>query len=109
MKKLLALVALLFATSSIAASVKINSFYYVRTAPNNTYNVLAELCGNVSETELPAFVKLEIDYNGNNPGSYSTVADDNGNFCLTVITYRGQARASVIGQDAKTTAKITKK
>ncbi len=106
MKKLIGIVALTFAVSSIAASVKINSFHYVRTNPTNSYNVLAELCGTASDVKMPAFVNAKIDYNGSNPGSYNTITDENGNFCMVVATYRGVARVSLIGADAQDETKI---
>jgi arginine utilization protein RocB len=97
MKKLLATALLLSAMSTWAASVKITSYYMV-----NSMDYLAELCGKVEgAATYPAFVNAIIDLRNNKGASYNTPTDENGNFCLAVITYRRTAHVSVMGQEKK--------
>lgn len=106
MKTVLALGLLAFSLSSIAASVKVTSFNYVRNQGDMTHP-LAELCGRVEgATAAPTFIKVMVDPKSNNPAHYNTLAGDDGKFCVAVITFRGNAEVSVIGGAASTEALI---
>lgn len=97
MKKILGLILSFFTVSALAASVKVTSFNYIRV--NNDINhPLAELCGTVEgTTSHPTFIKVLVDPKSKDPASYNTLAGEDGKFCLSVITYRGNAELSVIG------------
>jgi hypothetical protein len=101
MRKLAFLFLLLASFSSLAASVKITSFVYVR---NDRY--LAELCGVVEGASSPSFVKLNVDFKGSRPAVYNAVAGEDGKFCQALITYRGEAEATVFGTEKKVLATI---
>jgi hypothetical protein len=98
MKLFLGAALLVFSLSSFAASVKVTSFTYVRNF--NDLQPLAELCGLVSgATTTPSFVKVVVDPKTSNPGSYNTLAGQDGKFCVAVITYRGTAEVSLMGEE----------
>jgi hypothetical protein len=100
MKKILGVAVLSLSFSSIAATIKITSFNFIRSP-------LAELCGQVSETTTsPTFVNVTVDRGSKNPGAYNTVAGTDGKFCMAVITYRGLADASIIGGTSTAKASI---
>lgn len=101
MRKLAFLFFFLASFNSLAASVKITSFVYVR---NDRY--LAELCGVVEGESSPSFVKLNVDYKGSRPAVYNAVAGADGKFCQALITYRGEAEATVFGSEKKVLATI---
>lgn len=95
MKKLFFTLALMM-TSSIALasdqSVKITSFTYTASGSK-----VAELCGTVSNVQTtPTFVQVTVDYQTKRPAIYNTIANAEGKFCLTVVTYRGTAEAKVL-------------
>lgn len=99
MKLLVAMALFISSLSVFAASVKVTSFNYVRTGPNDMGNPLAELCGVVEGAQKsPTFVNVLIDPKSKNPGSYNTLAGVDGKFCIAVITFRGTADVSVIGE-----------
>jgi len=94
--KFLMLSALLVSASAMAATVKITSFNYIRSG-----EALAELCGTVTDAAAtPSFVRVQIDHTTNRPATYNTLTDENGRFCVAVVTYRGTAAASLINQPA---------
>lgn len=98
MKNLIIGLSLLSSISAYSATVKITSFNYVNIsgAPNSP---LAELCGKVEGAEKsPSFIKVIVDAGSRKPASYNTLADDKGNFCLAVLTYRGNADVSLMGE-----------
>lgn len=101
MRKFFFFFLLLSSMSVSAATIEISSFVYIR---NNQY--LAELCGVVKESESPTFVKLHVDYKGTRPAVYNAVAGDDGKFCQTVISYRGEVEASLFGSSTKINALI---
>ena len=106
MKKFIALALLVFSFASMAASVKVTSFNYVRNQ-NDQYHPLAELCGVVEgAASSPSFVQVLIDPKSKEPASYNTIAGKNGKFCLAVITFRGNAEVSLINENASTEAFI---
>lgn len=105
MKTVLALAVFALSLSSFAASVKISSFAYVRNA-GDAAHPLAELCGVVEGDSFPSFVSVVVDPKSKNPGSYNTMTDTNGKFCLAVITYRGQAEVGVMGKTSTVEALI---
>ncbi len=96
MKKLIALVTLLAATSSFAASVRVTSFVYLRSGEPQ-----AELCGVVEgATSTPSFIRAQIDHRTARPATYNTVAGSDGRFCVFVVTYRGTAEVSLFDGSA---------
>jgi hypothetical protein len=97
MKKILCLVCLFASFWSMAATVKITSFNFIRTS-QDMMSPLAELCGTVEgATAAPTFIQVIVDHKSSKPGHYNTVAGANGKFCTAVITYRGTAEAVLIG------------
>lgn len=91
MKKLIALAALTLSMSSLAATVKVTSFVYLRSGEPQ-----AELCGTVEgATSSPSFVRAQIDHRTNRPATYNTLAGIDGKFCISVVTYRGTAEVSL--------------
>ncbi len=105
MKTFLGTCLLLSSISSFAATVKVTSFNYIRSQ-GDSFHPLAELCGKVEGGANPSFVRVQIDPKASNPASYNTVAGADGNFCVAVITYRGSAEVSLIGENASTQALI---
>jgi hypothetical protein len=101
MRLLLILSLLCSSLSAFAASVKITSFVYVARE-----QYLAELCGVVEGGEAPSFIRLKIDHLGRRPAIYNTVAGNDGRFCQAVVTYRGEAEASVMGSGVTTNALV---
>ena len=106
MKKFLVAACCLFSFGAMAASVKVGSFTFIRTAQN--YNSpLAELCGSVEgATSFPSFIRVNVDYNTNNSAIYNTLAGEDGKFCVSVITYRGRAQVSLIGENSTIEAQV---
>ena len=100
MRTLLAVLFLTFSFSALS-DVKVTSFYWV-----NGNNHLAEICGVVQNSTAPSFVKIMVDYRGNRPAVYNVVAGADGKFCQAVISYRGEAEASVMNTAFKATAII---
>lgn len=106
MKTVMAIALLVSSVQAFSASVKITSFNYVRTSTNFNSN-LAELCGRVEgATTSPTFINVKVDPKNNSYASYNTLAGPDGKFCLALITYRGTAEASLIGENVKTSASI---
>ena len=103
MRLLMTVMVLCSSLSAFAASVKITSFVYVAREHN-----LAELCGVVEGAVSPSFIKLKIDHLGRRPGVYNTVAGDDGRFCQAVITYRGEAEASLMMNPVVVTQALVK-
>lgn len=100
MKILLSIGLLTFSFLAMSSTVKITSFYRVDNNDN-----LAELCGKVLEVKkVPTFIKVIADPNSPRPASYNTVADENGKFCIIIMTLRGSADASVMNESASTNA-----
>jgi hypothetical protein len=86
--------ALLVSTSAMAATVKVTSFNYIRSG-----DPYAELCGLVQDAVDPVtHVRVVIDHRSNKPAVYNAVAGADGKFCLSVVTYRGTAEASIFGE-----------
>ncbi len=106
MKTFMALALLVSSVSAFSASVKVTSFNYVRIGNDNFNNPLAELCGLVTGGTTPSFVQIKVDPKSKNPAMYNTMAGADGKFCMAVITYRGTAEVSMIGENAKTQASI---
>lgn len=106
MKLVSILLFCLLSFSAFGATVKVGSFNYIRTSQNFS-SPLAELCGSVSgATSSPTFVRVHVDPQSSNSAIYNTLAGDDGKFCLALITYRGRAEVSLIGQEGSTTAFI---
>jgi len=104
--KYLFLASLLFSTVTFSATVKITSFALVRMGQNLDHP-LAELCGKVEGAEkTPSFIRVLVDPGSRSPGIYNTLADDQGKFCLAVVTYRGSADVGIIGVDKTFKAQI---
>jgi hypothetical protein len=98
MKKILFIILLGLLTSTIGATeIKLTSFRSISIG-DILDHPLAELCGKVSHhSQYPAFVKIIADPNSRNPGIYNTLTDDQGAFCLTLVTYRGSVDVMLIG------------
>jgi hypothetical protein len=106
MKKFIGFAILVFSFASMAASVKVTSFNYVRNQ-NDLYHPLAELCGLVEgATASPSFVQVLVDPKSKTPGSYNTVAGKDGKFCVAVITFNGKADVSLMNENASAQAFI---
>ncbi|MFP5384446.1 MAG: hypothetical protein ACLGHN_00105 [Bacteriovoracia bacterium] len=106
MKKLIVTVCCLLSFGAMAASVKVGSFNFVRTSQNFN-SPLAELCGSVEgATSFPSFIRVHVDYNTNNSAIYNTLAGEDGKFCVSVITYRGRAQVSLIGENSTIEAEV---
>lgn len=96
MKQLLGVLSLIFISGSssaadLTAEIKINSFTYI----SNTR--LAELCGQVINAKTsPTFIQIAVDPRGKHPVNYNTLAGKDGQFCIAVITYTGEADATFL-------------
>lgn len=109
MKKIIATALMLASVSSFAATIKVTSFNFIRTSGDGFYSPLAELCGKVEgATSNPTFVNVLVDPSTNKPASYNTLTDANGKFCVAVITFKGRAEASIIGDATATTEALIK-
>jgi hypothetical protein len=94
MKTLSSFVFLTFSFLSMASTIKITSFSRVGSHDN-----VAELCGKVLEVkQIPTFITVISDPNSSRPASYNTMADENGKFCIMIVTHRGSAHANVMGE-----------
>jgi hypothetical protein len=72
-------------------TVKIISF--VLTEQNSR---VAEICGQVAGADTDfTVVRVTVDPNSKNPGTYNALAGRDGAFCSMVVTYYGTAEASV--------------
>lgn len=106
MKYTLGFICLLASFSALSATVKITSFTLVRIGETLNHPV-AELCGKVEgSTKAVDFLKVTVDAGSRRPANYNTLSDDKGNFCLTVITYRGNAEVSIMGQEGTAQAAL---
>lgn len=105
MKSILAVALLVSSVSAFSATVKVTSFNFIRTS-NDVMAPLAELCGVVEGaiTSAPSYVSAKIDPKSGKPASYNTITDSEGKFCMAVITYRGTAEVSIMGQKSIVTA-----
>lgn len=102
MKLFFTLGVLLISSMALSANVKITTFNLVKMADNSLDHPLAELCGKVeNSSSTPTFINVIVDPGSRNPGSYNTIADKAGKFCLPVITYRGKVEVSIIGENEK--------
>lgn len=89
------------AFSAAAATVKINSFYFL----GNGDSRVAELCGTVSDaTTSPSYVQITVDPNTGRQGHYNTLAGKDGKFCALVLTYRGTANVSILDSEVAVNA-----
>jgi hypothetical protein len=87
---LLALPLVAFAASS-EPEVRVNSFHMIAQAGSG-----AEICGVVlTPTGHPQMVKVVVDPNTRNPGSYYVWSGKDGKFCAVVSTFSGSAEASL--------------
>ncbi len=71
-------------------SVEVTSFKFAVTRGH-----VAELCGKVSGIEGLSLIKILVDPKSKNPANYTVVVDSNGSFCTSLVTYSGEAEASV--------------
>ncbi len=105
MKSFLAVALLVSSVSAMSATVKVTSFNFIRTS-NDVMSPIAELCGLVEgATASPSFIRVQVDPKSNKPASYNTVAGTDGKFCVSVVTYRGNAEVSLFGEKSIVTAK----
>jgi hypothetical protein len=87
--KLVLLILLALPGLSLAADVKINSFVFLGQKSS-----AAEICGTVlALTGHPEMIKIIVDPNTKNPGSYYVWSGADGKFCSIVSTFSGQADA----------------
>jgi hypothetical protein len=71
--------------------VKITSFTYP-----NSGQYYAELCGHIEGAKSsPTVIKILVDPKSKNPANYNTIAGADGKFCLTIVTYQGEAEVGV--------------
>jgi hypothetical protein len=107
MKFAFALMFLFASLPAFCASVKITSFNLIRIGDSLNHPV-AELCGKVEgSTKMVEYLKVTVDAGSRRPGHYNTIADDKGNFCLTVVTYRGNAEVRIIGDHSSLSSAAT--
>lgn len=92
MKKILGLLLVsLLSVPALADGLKITSFVIV----NGT--VQADLCGSMSPApKAPTFVQVTVDPKYKTEAHYNTVVGSDGNFCITVTTYSGQATLGLL-------------
>ncbi len=81
-----------FFTSAYAEEVKVELTSFRSAGVRTT---AAELCGKVAGLTEASVVRVTIDEKTTRPGFYNAVVDQDGLFCLAVITYRGTAIASI--------------
>lgn len=93
MKLFIVALTLFVGISASAANVAVTSFSFI-----NGKRPLAELCGQVSgmTSPGPAFISIVVDPRGK-PGTYNTFAGASGKFCITLISYTGEAELSFEG------------
>lgn len=94
MRKTLFALALLSGISAQAAElpVKITSFF---RPDQNTK--MAELCGTITGTPAEiaaAKVRVAVDGATKGVGIYTTLADEAGDFCITLTTYYGRVKVT---------------
>ena len=105
MKKFIALALTLSALNLGAATVKITRFNLVNIADDLDHPV-AELCGKVEGSTKVEFIKILVDQGSRRPSTYNTLSDEKGNFCMALVTYRGSAEVSIIGQNNPVKAEL---
>ena len=104
MKIILWLAVFMVSISAFAAGVKVTSFNYIRSG-----QYYAEICGLVEESNGDTkFIRIEVDPKENKPAIYNTVAGKDGKFCAVIVTYKGQAEASLFDEAVITKATIEK-
>lgn len=87
---------LVFGVSAFAAAteeqkVEITSFIMAGSRTR-----AAELCGKVTGSTADWLaVRVVVDPKTDKPGVYSALVGRDGRFCMTVVTYSGQAEASI--------------
>jgi hypothetical protein len=93
MKYCYALLLIVVSTATFAdeSKVEITSFVYAGSRTR-----AAELCGRVTGTQSQSqLVKLVVDPKSKTPGIYNVVVGTEGAFCVTVVTYQGEAEATL--------------
>lgn len=88
------LTAVLFLSVSTAFAlepkVEVTSFKF---AVSKGY--IAELCGKVTGIEGLNLVKILVDPKSKKPANYTVMVDGDGSFCTALVTFYGQAEASI--------------
>ena len=85
-----------------AAEVKITSFNFI-----GYRSTVAELCGSIAGAMDPvAIVDITSDPSYKKPAQYSTIASQDGQFCIVINTITGHADAKLRGQSQNVTATI---
>ena len=92
MKRLVAVFGILGSLSAFAEEAKVEITSFV-IAGSRTH--AAELCGRVTGATSPVVVKVTVDPNAQKPGIYNALVGTEGTFCTTVVTYEGNAHASI--------------
>ena len=106
MKQILMVLFLGFGLSTFvfADEPKVDITSY-RLAGTNTSS--AELCGKVTgATSVPTYVRVMVDEKSNSPGIYNVIVGPEGKFCVSVVTYRGTAVATLWGQTESSSLSI---
>ncbi len=93
MKTILILIGLIISFSAHAEEPKVEITSFV-IAGYRTH--AAELCGKVTGSMAPFVIaKITVDPNSDKPGIYNVLVGSEGRFCAAVVTYDGNAYASV--------------
>lgn len=96
MKHFMALSLIVAAVSSSAAQAEDTKVEITSFTMAGSRTRAAEICGKVSGmTEKWLAVRITVDPKSDRPGVYNTLAGQDGRFCTAVVTYVGQAEASV--------------
>lgn len=74
-------------TPAPAAKVTITSFEFPMARTRT-----AEVCGKVENAALPAFVRLEVDYDSDYQVPYNVPVGEDGIFCTVVVSLKARAR-----------------
>lgn len=102
MKFLLAFASLFASGSVFAATVNVDSFYFLHTNSS-----LAELCGTVKDsTAASTLVRVAVDPRTKNKAVYTATAGADGKFCLVLASFSGEAAVSIDGSSASVNARV---
>jgi hypothetical protein len=86
-------ITLLSAASGFAATPPTLTLTSFRYAGGNTR--AAELCGVVTGGREHEHVRVTVDPDTDGPGYYNLFTEQDGRFCVAVVTWTGRAQASV--------------
>lgn len=93
MKTILIFLVTLASVNAFAEEPKVEITSFVLTGSRTR---TAELCGKVTgSTREWLAVRVAVDPKTERPGIYNTLVGKDGKFCTTVVTYAGEADASI--------------